>query len=72
MESQRSSASLADMPGGAESDSYREMPQNVDAEQALLGAILVDNDANEKVSTFIEPDHFHVPVNGRIYEARRT
>ena len=62
MESQRSAASLADMPGGGEPDAYREMPQNTDAEQALLGAILVDNEAYDKVSTFLEPDHFHVPV----------
>jgi replicative DNA helicase len=71
MESQRSATSLADMPGGGEPDAYREMPRNTDAEQALLGAILVDNEAYDKVSTFLEPDHFHIPVHGRIYNAAR-
>ncbi|MDP6352560.1 MAG: replicative DNA helicase [Alphaproteobacteria bacterium] len=51
---------------------YRIQPQNIEAEQALLGAVLIDNEALDKVSAFLEPDHFHVPVHGRIYEAART
>ena len=51
---------------------YRTLPQNIDAEQALLGALLIDNDAYDKVSTFLEPSHFYVPVHGRLYEAART
>ena len=51
---------------------YRTLPQNIDAEQALLGALLIDNDAYDKVSTFLEPDHFYVPVHGRLYEAARA
>ena len=37
---------------------YRVAPNNIDAEQALLGAILVNNDAYYRVSDFLEPDHF--------------
>ena len=48
------------------------LPQNIDAEQALLGAILKDNDVYDKVSDFLEPEHFYVPVHGRLYEAVRT
>ncbi len=55
----------ADIPG------YRTQPQNVEAEQALLGAILIDNTSFDRLSTFLEPDHFHVPVHGRIFEAAR-
>ncbi len=51
---------------------YRKPPQNVEAEQALLGAILIDNAGFDRVSTFLEPDHFHVPVHGRIFEAARS
>ena len=51
---------------------YRTLPQNIDAEQALLGALLIDNDAYDKVSTFLEPSHFYVPVHGRLYEAARA
>ena len=51
---------------------YRKPPQNVEAEQALLGAILIDNAGFDRVSTFLEPDHFHVPVHGRIFAAARS
>lgn len=49
----------------------RQVPVNYEAEQALLGAILSNNDAFEKVSDFLKADHFADPVNGRIYEAAR-
>jgi replicative DNA helicase len=44
-------------------------PQNLEAEQALLGAILANNRAYEKVSEFLRPDHFADPTHGRIYAA---
>ncbi len=37
---------------------YRVAPHNIDAEQALLGAILVNNDAFYRVSDFLLPEHF--------------
>ena len=48
--------------------SYREAPNNIEAEQALLGAILVNNDAFYRVSDFLKPDHFHEPIHKRIFE----
>jgi replicative DNA helicase len=39
----------------AETPLYREAPNNVEAEQALLGAILVNNDAFYRVSDFLKP-----------------
>jgi replicative DNA helicase len=50
----------------------RTLPQNVEAEQALLGALLIDNAAYDQVSTSLEPEHFYVPVHGRIYDAARA
>ncbi|HMN84616.1 MAG TPA: replicative DNA helicase [Bauldia sp.] len=47
---------------------YRQAPQNVEAEQALLGAILVNNEAFYRVSDFLEPNHFFEPVHRRIYQ----
>jgi len=35
----------------------------------LLGAILINNDAFERVSSFLQPDHFQEPLHQRIYEA---
>lgn len=48
---------------------HREPPHNIEAEQALLGAILVNNKAYERVVEFLRPEHFADPVHGRIYEA---
>ena len=44
-------------------------PQNLEAEQALLGAILANNKAYEKVAEYLRADHFADPVHGRIYKA---
>ena len=48
---------------------YREPPHNLEAEQALIGAILVNNRAFERVSEYLAADHFADPLHGRIYEA---
>ena len=47
---------------------YRNAPQNIEAEQALLGAILVNNEAFYRVSDFLEPQHFFEPIHQQIYE----
>ncbi|MBN9352674.1 MAG: AAA family ATPase, partial [Hyphomicrobium denitrificans] len=47
---------------------FRQPPHNLEAEQALLGAILVNNEALDRVSGFLSPDHFFDPLHGRIYE----
>jgi replicative DNA helicase len=47
---------------------YRNAPHNVEAEQALLGAILVNNDAFYRVSDFLKPPHFFEPLHRKIYE----
>jgi replicative DNA helicase len=51
---------------------YRVAPNNIDAEQALLGAILVNNDAYYRVSDFLEPGHFFEDLHRRIYEIATT
>jgi len=47
---------------------YRQAPHNMEAEQALLGAILVNNDAFYRVSDFLEAEHFHEPLHREIYK----
>lgn len=47
---------------------FREAPGNIEAEQALLGAILVNNDAFYRVSDFLLPEHFIDGTHQRIYE----
>ena len=48
---------------------YRSPPNNLEAEQALLGALLVNNEAIHLVTSFLESQHFYLPVHGRIYDA---
>lgn len=48
------------------------VPQNLEAEQALLGAILLNNRAIESVSEFLLPDHFYYPAHSKIFEAIGT
>ena len=47
-------------------------PQNLEAEQALLGAILSNNEAADRVTQFLGPEHFSEAVHARIYEAATT
>lgn len=55
--------------GGLLGLSQRVPPSNLAAEQALLGALLANNKAYERVSDFLAPEHFADPVHGRIYQA---
>jgi replicative DNA helicase len=52
----------------AATPAYRSAPHNIEAEQSLLGAILVNNDAFYRVSDFLEPKHFFEPLHQTIYE----
>jgi replicative DNA helicase len=49
--------------------SQRLPPSNIAAEQALLGALMANNRAYERISDFLSPDHFADPINGRIFQA---
>ena len=54
-------------PAAAEAP-LRKPPANIDAEQALLGAILINNDAFDRVSDFLRCEHFVEEIHRRIYE----
>ena len=47
---------------------YRVQPHNIEAEQALLGALLVNNDVYDRVADIVQPAHFFDPVHARIFE----
>jgi replicative DNA helicase len=47
---------------------YRTPPHNLEAEQALLGAILINNDAFDRVSDFLRSEHFVEEIHRRIFE----
>lgn len=57
-------------PGmGASGETADPIPHNIQAEQGILGAILMDNRHYDRVSEIIEPWHFHEAIHADIYEA---
>jgi replicative DNA helicase len=56
-------------PPGSFGFAPRLPPSNLQAEQALLGALLANNKAYERVSDFLAAEHFADPVHGRIFQA---
>ena len=46
----------------------QKQPSNIEAEQALLGSILVNNDIIDEISTIINPTSFYDPAHTKIYE----
>ncbi|WOK36657.1 replicative DNA helicase [Sphingomonas sp. C3-2] len=46
-----------------------ELPQNIEAEAALLGAMMIDNRVAEDAMQKLRAEHFFEPVHGRIYDA---
>ena len=62
-------AVLATLPLPAQSEeALRLAPHNIEAEQALLGAIMVHNEAYDRVSDFLRPAHFYEEIHARIFE----
>ncbi len=55
-----------------EKPDFEKLPKNIEAEQALIGAILANNKAFEKVSEFLKPKHFADPVCAKIFEVLST
>jgi replicative DNA helicase len=51
-----------------EQELYRHVPYDIEIEQALLGAILIDNVTLERVSSVLKSEHFYDPLHQRIYE----
>lgn len=45
------------------------LPHNIEAEQGLIGMVLIDNRHFDAAGTMLRPEHFFQPVHGRIWEA---
>ncbi len=54
---------------GEDTPEYNELPHNHEAEQMVLGSLLVNNNAIDKVSDFLREQHFFFPVHQRIFAA---
>ena len=50
----------------------RVLPANTLAEQMILGSILTNNESYNRVSDFLQTEHFYEPIHKRIFEAIAT
>ena len=55
-----------------EDSAVAHIPHNIEAEQALLGAILFDNAAYERLSDQLTARHFYEPFHARLFAAMET
>src|ERR687897_771750 len=44
-------------------------PHNIEAEQSVLGSLLIDRDAVIRIASYVKPDDFYISANGRVYQA---
>jgi replicative DNA helicase len=63
---------LAPIPSNDSDIPLRNPPHNYEAEQALLGALLMNNRSLEQVAEFLKPEHFTNPLHVKIYDACLT
>ncbi|RZM05009.1 MAG: replicative DNA helicase, partial [Sphingomonas sp.] len=50
----------------------QQLPRNVEAEAAMLGAMMIDNRLADDLVDRLEPVHFFEPLHGRIFAAIKT
>ena len=48
---------------------FKEMPNNIEAEQAVIGSILVTNEIFDEISIIVSSTNFYDPMHQKIYEA---
>jgi len=44
-------------------------PHNMEAEQSVLGSLLIDRDAVIRIASYVKPEDFYISANGTIYQA---
>ena len=62
-------AEVVRIDGGADAPATPVLPHNIEAEAALLGALMIDNRLVEDVQLKLRSDHYFEPLHGRIYDA---
>jgi len=50
-------------------DQFKELPNNIEAEQAVIGSILVSNEIFDEINTIISSINFYDPMHRKIFEA---
>lgn len=60
---------IARFPSKEQESPILEMPHNLEAEQGLLGMLLIDNGNLERITDFLKPMHFYHPSHQNIFAA---
>ena len=50
-------------------DNFKELPNNIEAEQAVIGSILVTNEIFDDINTIISNKNFYDPMHQKIFSA---
>ena len=50
-------------------DKFKELPNNIEAEQAVIGSILVTNEIFDEINTIIKSENFYDPMHQKIFGA---
>ncbi len=50
-------------------DKFKELPNNIEAEQAVIGSILVTNEIFDEINTIISSPNFYDPMHQKIFNA---
>ena len=50
-------------------EKFKELPNNIEAEQSVIGSILVTNEIFDEISTIISSSNFYDPMHQKIFSA---
>ena len=59
---------MANQPFKIIQNSQKQMPCNIEAEQALIGSILVSNDIYDEITSIVDSQKFFDPVHVKIFD----
>ncbi len=51
------------------SNNFKELPNNIEAEQSVIGSILTSNEIFDDINTIISDKYFYDPLHQRIFAA---
>ena len=53
-------------------DTFKELPNNIEAEQAVIGSILVQNETFDEINTIVSSVNFYDPMHQSIFFKQKT
>ena len=50
-------------------DNFKELPNNIEAEQSVIGSILVSNEIFDEINQLLSSNNFYDPMHQKIFSA---